>query len=636
MKVTTFAKLGVGVTVAATMSLGTITAANAAGVTANQEDPTANGYLVGVGSDTIQDVLYGISQDLGTTPDGSMPEMSSWTATGTGTLTYRSGLVASPRPNGSGAGFKALEDSIGVTAAGLAKPGDVDFARASGTQATAGVTQPTIVSGYTTAAQAGVVTEIPFAIDSISFAVPAGSPFLLSNGGKGLTEANLASIYDGTNKYVSTVDGSLSTTSGANLIPINAFVPKPGSGSRQFFLKGLNAVDSSGIPLGSNKGDSLFASAGTPSATPTPYVGATDYSGAPVQEHDATAITTGVPAGVAVIAPFSGAKFLGYHNGVIADPSGKVAGTDYVLVPFDSSIGGTAHAVLPYVDHSGTYVPNPAYITDGIESSAKLTREVYNIIATDVVANPGASIKNRAMYDTFVGKGSKICLDTATIAAYGFMKDANCGTTGFSADLPSVSTLTVTPPATTPVAGGSAMFTVAAQSTGNLGGTATVTINGTAYHVTLPPAVAPATQSVATVKVPTPAAGTFTIGADTDGFTPTLQGVAPSQEATGTYVVAKATPVVKAVAPKVSHTVAGKVTVTVTATGLAPTGTVTIVVKKGTTTKATLSSKALVGGKYVGTLPKLPAGTYYVYVSYSGNANISAKASTKLATLTVS
>ena len=634
MKVTTFAKFGMGLAVAATMSLGTMTAANAAGVTANQEDPTTNGYLVGVGSDTIQDVLYGISQDLGNTPDGSMPEMSSWTATGTGPLTYRSGLAPSPRPNGSGAGYKALEDSIGVTAAGLANIGDVDFSRASGTQ---GVASGDNRAGYVTGPGSGVITEIPFAIDSISFAVPAGSPFLLTNGGKGLTEANLASIYDGTNKFISTVDGSLSATAGASTEPINAFVPKAGSGSRQFFLKGLNAVDSSGIPLGSNKGDSLFASAGTPSSTPTPYVGATDYAGAAIQEHDATAITaSNVPAGVAVITPFSGAKFLGYHNGVIADPSGKIAGTDYKLVPFDSSVGGTAHGVLPYIDNSGTFAPNPAYITDGIEGSAKLTREVYNIIATDVVANPNASTKNRVMYDTFVGKGSKICLDTATIAAYGFMKDANCGSTGFTADTPSQSTLTVTPPAHA-VAGGSAVFTVAAQSTGNAGGSVTLTINGTAHTVAIPSGPKTDVSESATITVPTPAAGTFSYGGGADdGFTPKLAGVGASAATPSTYTVAKATPVVEAVAPKVSHTVAGKVTVTVAATGLHPTGTVTIVVKKGTTTKATLSNKALVGGKVVGTLPRLAAGTYYVYVSYSGDANTSAKASTKLATLTVS
>jgi hypothetical protein len=638
MKVTTFAKFGMGLAVTATMSLGTIAAAHAtgSGLTADQEDPTTwsaahpNGNLVGVGSDTIQDVLYGISQDLGTAPDG-LPEMTSWTATGTGTLTYRSGLVPNPRPNGSGAGYKALEDSMGVTATGLAKVGDVDFSRASGTQGVA--INP--VSTYTTAPQAGVITEIPFAIDSISFAVPSGSPFLLSNGGKGLTEANLASIYDGTNKCIDTTTGALSAAPcGSGTEPINAFVPKPGSGSRQFFLKGLNAVDSTGIALGSNKGDSLFTTAGTPSSTPAPYVGATDYSGQPVQEHDASVLTS-APAGVAAIAPFSAAKFVGYHNGLVADPdAGKTAGSDYVLVPFDSAVG-SAHAVLPYVNNGGTYAPNPAYITDAVEGSAKLTREVYNIIPTAAVASPNASTKYRALYDTFVGKGSKVCLDIATIQAYGFMKDPLCGSTGYSADVASASTLTVTPPSKL-VAGGTATFTVSASSTGNGGGTATVTIGGTAYNVTIPSGPASDTSESATIKVPTPTAGPLHVGSANDGFLPNLPGVAASQEAAADLTVAKATPVVKATAPKVSHTKAGKVTVTVTAAGLHPTGTVTIVVKKGTSTKATLSGKALSGGMYVGTLPKLAAGSYYVYVSYSGDANTAAKASTKLATLTVS
>lgn len=630
MKVTTFAKAGASLAAAATLSLTCVTAANAAGPTAHDEDPAGNGFLVGVGSDTTQDVVYGLAQDLGVGQDG-LPEVSSWTATGGSTIAYRSGLSVT-RPNGSGAGYKALEDSIGVTAAGLANPGDVDFARASGTQGAAAGDNS---SAYRITPGAGVITEIPFAIDTVSFAAPKDSPFLKTNGGKGLTEANLASIYDGTNQYVDTTNGDLLAAPNANSLPINAFVPKAGSGSRQFFLKGLNAVDSANLPLGSNKGDSLFESAGTPNGT-GPYVGAVDYAGQPVQEHEASVLLASDPTKVAAIAPFSGAKFLGYHNGVIADPTGKTAGTDYVLVPFDSAVGGTQHAVLPYVTNGdGSLSVNPAYVGDGAEGSAKLTREVYNIIATDAVANPNKSAKNRALYDTFVGKSSKVCLDAGTIQTYGFIKDPNCGSTGFSADTPSLSTLTVTPP-TGMVAGKSGVFTVAVTSTGNQGGTAKVTINGKAYNVTLPPAVAPATQSIAKVTVPTPAAGTFNIGSATDGFMPTLPGVAPSQEATSTYTVAKATPVVKAAAPKVSHTVNPKVTVTVTATGLVPTGTVSIVVKKGTTTKASLTGKALVSGKYVGTLPKLAAGTYYVYVSYSGNANIAAKASTKLATLTVS
>ena len=631
MKVTTFAKAGISLAAAATLSLTTLAAANASS-SATQEDPTANGYLVGVGSDTIQDVLYGLSQDFGST--NGVQDLTSWTATGGPTITYRSGLTVA-RPNGSGAGYKALEDSIGVTAQGLAKPGDVDFSRASGTQGTAAGDNS---STYRVTPGSGVITEIPFAIDSISFAVPNGSPFLLSNGGKGLTEAELASIYDGTNKYISTVDGTLSPTSGTNLIPINAFVPKPGSGSRQFFLKGLNAVDSANFgTLGytsSNKGDTLFGAAGTPSSTPTPYVGATDYAGAPVQEHEANTIMA-APAGVAAITPFSGAKFLGYHNGLLTDPSGKVAGSDYKLVPFDSSVGGTAHAVSPYVvNGDGSFSVNPGYITDGVEGGAKLTREVYDIVPTDVVSNPNKNAKNRALFDTFVGKGSKVCLDIAAIQAYGFMKDANCGSTGFSADTPSLSSLTVTP-AGTAVVGKSAEFTVSASSTGNGGGTATVTINGKAYTVTIPSGPTTDTSESANVTVPTPAAGTFSIGAATDQFTPNLVGAGAAQETASTYVVAKTNATLTATALKVSHTSTGGYTVVkVAAPGVAATGTVTVVLKttRGVV-KYSFPAKALgAGGQLKYTFRKaLARGTYAVWVSYSGNANINKKALTKTA-----
>lgn len=657
MKVTTFAKAGVSIAAAATLSLGVF--ANAAhatsgGPTATQEDPTGNGTLVGVGSDTIQDVMYGISQDLNTRAGSNF--MSSYTATGTGTITYRSGLQkgsgsdpTNPRPNGSGPGYKALEDSMGVTNAGNAHIGDVDFSRASGTQGTAVSTTTT----YTTDPQEGVITEIPFAIDSISFAVPAGSPFLNTNGGKGLTEANLADIYDGTDKYIG-ADGTLSTAAlDASYKPINAFLPKGGSGSRQFFLKGLNAVDPTGIPLGSNKGDSFGSTATPSSASPAPYVGAVNYNGAPVEEHDATVLTS-APSTVAAIAPFSGAKFLGYHNGKIADPdTGKTAGSDYVLVPFDSVKGTSTseHPVLPYVgdasNPSAVLTPNSAYISDAQETdalqgggtgTAKLTREVYNIIPTAAVAHPTANAKFKALYDTFVGSDSSICQDSGTIAAYGFMTDPVCGTTGWSADNYGTSTFTVTPQGSA-VAGGSMKFLLSGSTVGNSGGTATVTVNGKAYTKTIPAATsATATAATAILTVPTPKAGTFHFGAPTDGFIPALPAAAPSQESQaaspGSYTVKKATAKVAVKAPAVKHTVAGKVTVTVTAAGLHPTGKITVLVKKGTAKKFS-ATKSLVSGKAVVTLKKLPVGKYSVYVSYTGDSNINKVASKKYTTLTV-
>lgn len=130
MKATTFGKATVSLASALTLSVGLgIVSASAtpAALTSTQEDPTTSTYLnsapvgpntlVGVGSDTTQDVEYGISQDLGTIPDGTL-NVASWTATGTTPLVYRSGGTPASHPNGSGAGFKALEESIGLIPAG--------------------------------------------------------------------------------------------------------------------------------------------------------------------------------------------------------------------------------------------------------------------------------------------------------------------------------------------------------------------------------------------------------------------------------------------------------------------------------------------------------------------------------------
>lgn len=651
MKVSTFSKATIGLAAVATMGFGLVVpAANATAValTATQEDPTTStnlnsapigpNTLVGVGSDTIQDVEYGISQDLGTQPDGTS-NLATWTATGTTALTYRSGGIAPAHPNGSGPGYTALKESLGIVPAGAdgVARGDIDYSRASGTQGTP-------QSGTT-----GVVTEIPFAIDSISFAAPASSPFLLSNSGKGLTVQNLSDIYSGAVNEINTTTGALQKetvdgTADAGFEPIQAFLPKAQSGSRQFFLKQLSVVPGTGVTLGTNKGDS-FGSTAEPTAG-TAYVGS-GLPGSPtaqVVEHDATVLSA-AGSGVAAIAPFSGAKFIGYGNGVIADPSGQTAGTGYVLVPFDSVVGGSAHAVLPYTGSAGSYAPNPAYRTDGTEGTSTLTREVFNIVATRAIQNPNASVKNRELYDTFAGAGSKFCLDTATIQAYGFIKDSNCGNTTHTFNSSATdtgngySTANVTVTNTAAVAGRASVFTVNVGSNSNGGGKVAVTINGTVYNGT----IAPGATSV-NFTVPTPAAGQFILGNGVnDAFTPNLDGVGvapinPNQAVPLTYSVAKATASVTAVSPKVSHLKKGTVTVKVAAAGLHPTGTVTVFVKTTTGVakiKVVGAINATTGAVTLSFGKPLPAGTYFVWVAYNGNANINGKALTKLAKLSV-
>lgn len=637
------AAAGLATAVTLTLACGVGAAsASTGGLTTTQEDPTTVTYLggapigsttlVGVGSDTTQDVDYGLAQDFGTQPDGSA-NIASWTATGTTPLVYRSGGAPATHPNGSGPGFKALEESIGLipSSGDSVGIGDVDFARAASFQGTQ-------ITG-------GALTEIPFAYDSVTFAVPSGSPFLLTNGGKGLQLKDFAAIYTGTDTWIDTTTGDLLSSStplvsGDPTEPIQGFLPKPGSGVRQTFLKALNAVNST-IPYGADKGDSAFT-AGYPTTPVSPYVGAQTSAGTPVQQNDASVLTT-APAGVAAIVPFSTARFIGYHNGIIADPSGKVAGTDYTVVPFDYAPSTpadptTGTPVLPYTISDSTYVPNGAYKTIGKEGSAVLAFEAFHIVPTAEVVAPNSSPKARAIYDTFAGSGSKVCLDSATIQAYGFLKDSNCGNTSRTAGSPSAATVTVDH--TAAIAGRSSVFTANVQSTGNGGGVVTLTVNGHTYVGS----ISAGATSVA-FTVPTPAAGTFSYGNGTnDGFQPNLTGVAPAPinsvaGTTLTYTVAKATATVSASAPTVSHlSTGGYALVKVGATGLTPTGTVSVILKTTAgVTKYGFAAKALSGGAAKVTFNRtLAHGTYYVWVYYSGNSTINAKPWARLATLTVS
>jgi hypothetical protein len=637
MKVTTFAKASVSVSAAAALTLGLASTALAstATPTATEEDaafvsPAAATTLVGVGSDTTQDVMYGIAKAINgaTTPQ----LIASYSATGTGELRFRSGktfaaaasgAAVGSHPNGSGAGYKALTDSIGLTAAGNAAAGDVDFARASGTQGTPATT-----------AGAGVTTDVPFAVDTMSIAVPAGSPFLKTNGGAGLTITDLAKIYGSQYKYVDTTTGALSAEAGTGTEPINAFLPKVGSGSREFFLKQLATQGIGAMPA---DGKGAFGSTATPAAN-APYVGETGYDGKPVQEHDATILTSAPPT-VAAISPFSGAKFIGYHNAKIADPdTGKVAGVDYRLVPLKSTVAGAPETgVLPYTgdasSSSAALVPNAdykKYAQKGTElGSPKLFRDVYNIIPTAAVhATAGSSAKLQALKAMFVGSDSTVCKQAAVITDFGFLPASNCGSTDLTFDeTPSTATVTVSGSG---VAGRSGTVHVSVASNGNGGGAVALQVAGASYT-----AVIPAGQTAVAVPVATPSAGSLAV---TGTFTPALPGVRATQ-INGAVTVAPAAKVdgtVKATAPKAAHTKKAKVTVAVTAPGTVPTGTVTVVVKKGTKSVVTVKNKSLAGGKVVVTLTKkLKKGSYKVFVAYSGDASVNPVASRSVTTLKV-
>lgn len=167
-------------------------------------DPAAGDYrqLAGVGSDTIQDVLNALGDEVG---GGDV--IASYDATGSTTVKTRATGCVLPRPNGSSAGIDALRASVDNAT------GCLDFARSSRIPAD-------------TSSQD--LTWIPFAKDAVSIAVREDSAL---STGLDLTTAQLRAIFT----------CQTTTLNGVALTPL---LPQAGSGTRTFFEEKLGLADS--------------------------------------------------------------------------------------------------------------------------------------------------------------------------------------------------------------------------------------------------------------------------------------------------------------------------------------------------------------------------------------------------------
>ncbi len=671
MKVNTFCK--VGVTLGASALL-----VGALSVPAHA-DPAQNafGTLVGLGSDTTQDVMNGVASAVG----GN--QIASYDATNAGpTVVTRSGGKAIPRVSGSGAGRDELLVSIGAIAnkSGVALAdgssttiddsvvGQLDFARSSGGPASKDLSAD------------GVLAYVPFARDAVDVAYAPGSalakvPFYVGDGTQAKNAPTLWNVYRGdvTHAYFN-ADGTYNSVGsdatgpdGTTAYQLQPLLPKFGSGTRSYFLGQLGLTDSSGF------------------TSTNPFVSDTN-GGKSIEEHDGTAIVDQTTQSTLAIAPFSVSQWVAQANGV-----GTVTDRRHgVQLAALSKVDGAQTAATT---GSGTaYATNPAY--------AGFVRDVYNIVPARLADNPSSAIAK-----TFVGKDSLVCKQTATIAAYGFLPEpatsaaTTCGYAQLRAYTASLSTTTLSVPATA-TAGKPVDATASVESFGTGGGTvrflsgSTVVGTGTiakgAKSVTAPVTLPVGTSSVTAQFVPalagvasstsgpssvavsaattvavsvpkltvgTTAKTTVTIGnGDAAGGTVTLKNgtetVGTATVAAGrtsatiafvpkrasyrfvaTYVpasaggsavsstavsvtVAKGAPTVKAGSVKsVSAKNRATFSVTVSGAGATPTGKVTV--KEGSKTLTTVS---LTKGKAAVTLPRLAAGTHKLTVSYSGDS----------------
>lgn len=686
MRASTFSKIGVTAGAAALL-----VAASVSPALADPPAPGGNptfGALVGLGSDTTQDVLNGIAAAIGD------DKLASYDAVGSTTVVTRSGGISIPRASGSGAGRDLLRVAIGQTpSASVAIPGgtapvtaansvgQIDFARSSGGPANADLSA------------SGVLTYVPFARDAVTVAVDADSPLAVvpwilgDSSTAGSTTPSLYNLYRGDVRfaYISGSAGSYSYDSvgktaagapaGTTAYPVQAYLPKSGSGTRSYFIGKISLTEANILQINND------GAAETPAYT---VVKSTFGGGnTPVEEHDGSAIQ-GDPA---AIVPFSISQWVAQANGV-----GTV--TDRRHGARLLSLNGTA----PTTGSSGSYATNASY--------SAMVRDVFNIVPSALLDDAES-----ATHEMFAGTGSLVCQQSATITAYGFQlmpgstAASTCGYTGIDAYTASTSSITLTVPG---AVGEDQAFdaSVSIVSNGNGGGkvdivdgdghtvgtgtvaagSATGTISATlpdlgseSLHAEFTPALPgvagsdSSAQSV-TVKVGTttristigsakvgvsfgivawvddvdPNGGTIalsdgattlktvTLGAGESGAYITFVPVKTSYSLVATYAppastevlgssssaksvtAAKGTPVVSVSIKTVKYPTKPKAVVTVTGVaGGVPTGTVTI--KEGT--KVLALDKPLVNGKVTITLPKLSKKTHTLTVIYNGDAS---------------
>ncbi|GAA3869685.1 Ig-like domain repeat protein [Streptomyces lannensis] len=611
--------------------------------------------LVGVGSDTTQDVLNALAGDASgyapvKAPSGagiaSYDAVEPGTGSTTSSIRTRSGGPSFLRPNGSGNGRIALTMALTgdkwPNSTGTTIKGQVDFARSSGGPSTSGT----------------ALTYIPFARDAVGVAVKGSALHKLS-------VDQLHDIYAGT---LTVVEGQT----------VHPKIPQSGSGTRKFFLSAIGLSDSTIAPT-----------------IPT------------VQENQADDAVTEDGA----LVPFSVGSWIAQNNGVAPDHSKAAAAAGAYLAAV--RLPGDTGETEPVSTSNGHLVPLNSYY-----ENATFGRDVYNVVPSRAI-DPTSIFFDKDLYDVFVTNGSHtaaLASDDAekTIAAFGFVNESYNGSINptkhakfgglegstFDAKTPGKPALKATPgdasvklgwtaPAPTglpvtdyrvtltgadgavvavkdvPATATSYTFSglalgtyTASVSAANLNGSGVLaTWTGAVKYSSTTKATAAKTAYGKTPKVAVTVTGTHGTVASgkvtlKDGSTTVGTGTLDRsgkvtiglsnhlKVATHTLTVSyggssklnmssttvkltitKATPSVSTSAPKtVSHNSRAKVTVKVTATGTTPTGTVRIYAGSHVIATGTLKS-----GKVTLTLPKLSRGNHTMHAYYTGSSTVNSR-----------
>ncbi|MEU5311213.1 Ig-like domain repeat protein [Streptomyces sp. NPDC021562] len=538
-------------------------------------DPDAGAFrqLVGVGSDTTQDVLNalagdtvnGISYASTAVKATSGARIASYDAIEPGTgstaskITTRTGGPSFARPNGSGAGRKALTKSLTgeqwPDGTGVAIKNQVDFGRSSGAPSSSGT----------------ALTFIPMARDAVGVAVR----------GPGLDTLTVKQLHDIYNGQLTTVNGQT----------VHPKLPQLNSGTRNFFLNAIGLKD-----------DQLTSSVQI------------------VQENQGNAALTEDGA----LVPFSVGSWIAQNNGVSPDytKTSVANGGHLAAIQFDGDTGGTS----PVTTVNGKLKP----VTDYYEN-ATFGRDVYNVVPTREVDTTSIFF-DQDLYDIFVTSGSHtaaLASDDAekVIASFGFVNEPYNGFINLANKHVRQGGLEGSG-IDTSVSAAPTLKTTAGDASLKLSWTPSTIVPAlpvTDYRVTLKDADGAVvaskdlTASTTSYSFTGLANGTYTAAVTADNLSGT--GV----EAASTVAV-KYTSTTTATAATTAYGKTPKVAVTVAGShGVKPTGKVTV--KEGSTTLGTGTLDAS-GKVTIGLSNHLKVATHALSVSYAGSAGLNASSTT--------
>ncbi|MDX6229120.1 MAG: hypothetical protein QOI76_2510 [Frankiales bacterium] len=311
----------------AAISAGLVT--SLLGMGAAQADPTGAPTpraLVGVGSDTTQDVMNAVANDV---VIAGVKQIGSFNATGSATFnTGKAGCSTVARPNGSGAGRAALLNSLN------AGDGCIQFSRSS---------------SLTLTASTPSLTYVPFAVDAVSYAITSGSSLPRS-----FAKTDLQAIYHCDPNYVGT---------GPNYA-ITPILPQSGSGTRSYWEGQMGITDADVV------------------ANVYPCIINGVKNGQIIEEHTGTALDS------KSIVPFSIGQYTDQSNGLIIDRRGSavlgvIDGTDPQLINNSFSVKRDVYNVIPT-----SQIGTAPYSTVFVGGSSLVCQDTATILHYGFATNP--------------------------------------------------------------------------------------------------------------------------------------------------------------------------------------------------------------------------------------------------------